>query len=241
MRLPISHAPAAPRHIPSAEATSRRGAQGLYRREARCAHDPVERGDRALRAPHRAARDRRPRDRRSSRPPGCWSWEPADSAARCCSILRPPASGRSESSTTTTSRARTCSARCCSAQADLGADKVAAAAARLTDLNPHVAVEPHAERITAANAERLAAAYDAVVDGSDNWGTRYAVSDACLPGQTAAGHGFGRHFRRGRDGAPAARDGPRTGVRTRPIDVCFPHRRPRAACRPVRRPACSAR
>ena len=41
-------------------------------------------------------------------------------------------------------------------------------------------IEPHAERITADNAVRLAAAYDVVIDGSDNWTTRYAVSDACF-------------------------------------------------------------
>ena len=63
---------------------------------------------------------------------------------------------------------------------DLGAGKVEAAAARITELNPHVALEPHPERITAGNAERLAAGYDVVVDGSDNWDTRYAVSDGCF-------------------------------------------------------------
>ena len=63
---------------------------------------------------------------------------------------------------------------------DLGAGKVAAAAARLADLNPHVEIEPHPERITAANAVDLAAGYDVVIDGSDNWTTRYAVSDACF-------------------------------------------------------------
>ena len=35
-------------------------------------------------------------------------------------------------------------------------------------------------RMTGENAEALAAAYDLVVDGSDNWTTRYAVSDACF-------------------------------------------------------------
>ena len=63
---------------------------------------------------------------------------------------------------------------------DLGAAKVEVATARLAELNPHVAVEAHAERIAADNAVRLAAAYDVVVDGSDNWTTRYAVSDACF-------------------------------------------------------------
>ncbi len=63
---------------------------------------------------------------------------------------------------------------------DIGRGKVEAAAETLTGLNPHVAVEPHRERITAENAEQLVSAYDAVIDGSDNWTTRYAVSDACF-------------------------------------------------------------
>ena len=62
----------------------------------------------------------------------------------------------------------------------IGSGKVEAAAAALAALNPHVAVERHPERITADNAMRLAASYDVVVDGSDNWPTRYAVSDACF-------------------------------------------------------------
>ena len=63
---------------------------------------------------------------------------------------------------------------------DIGRDKVEAAADALAKLNPHVALEHHPKRITAENAERLASSYDAVVDGSDNWTTRYAVSDACF-------------------------------------------------------------
>ena len=71
------------------------------------------------------------------------------------------------------------------ATGDIGRAKVEAAAAALRQLNPHVAIEAHAERITADNAEGLAAAYDVVVDGSDNWTTRYAVSDACFRARRA--------------------------------------------------------
>jgi adenylyltransferase/sulfurtransferase len=71
------------------------------------------------------------------------------------------------------------------ATGDIGRTKVEAAAAALRELNPHVAIEAHAERITAENAEGLAAAYDLVVDGSDNWTTRYAVSDACFRARRA--------------------------------------------------------
>jgi molybdopterin/thiamine biosynthesis adenylyltransferase len=46
-------------------------------------------------------------------------------------------------------------------------------------LNPHVAVEPHGVRLTARNALDLIGRYDIVADGSDNFATRYLVSDAC--------------------------------------------------------------
>jgi molybdopterin/thiamine biosynthesis adenylyltransferase len=62
---------------------------------------------------------------------------------------------------------------------DLGVRKVAAAAAALARLNANVGIEPHDMRLTAENAEALARRYDVVVDGSDNWTTRYAASDAC--------------------------------------------------------------
>lgn len=63
---------------------------------------------------------------------------------------------------------------------DVGRGKVEVAAEALRALNPHVAVERHTMRVTVDDAEALAAAYDVVVDGSDNWPTRYAVSDACF-------------------------------------------------------------
>ena len=63
---------------------------------------------------------------------------------------------------------------------DVGRPKVASAAAAIARLNPHVAVETHAMRLTAANAHDLIARYDLVADGSDNFATRYLVSDACF-------------------------------------------------------------
>ncbi len=47
-------------------------------------------------------------------------------------------------------------------------------------LNPNVRVEPHESRIDAHNALELIARYDIVADGSDNFATRYLVSDACF-------------------------------------------------------------
>jgi adenylyltransferase/sulfurtransferase len=62
---------------------------------------------------------------------------------------------------------------------DVGVAKVETAAATICRLNPNVAVELHATRLNAANALDLIGRYDLVTDGSDNFATRYLVSDAC--------------------------------------------------------------
>ena len=62
---------------------------------------------------------------------------------------------------------------------DIGDAKVDSAAHTIARLNPHVAVERHQMRIAAENALELIARYDLVIDGSDNFATRYLVSDAC--------------------------------------------------------------
>ena len=61
----------------------------------------------------------------------------------------------------------------------IGKAKLDAAAERLTDLNPHVRIVRFPERLTAANARETIAGFDLVVDGSDNFPTRYLVNDAC--------------------------------------------------------------
>lgn len=63
---------------------------------------------------------------------------------------------------------------------DVGRPKVESAADAMRELNPHVQVEAHAMRLGAANARELIDAYDIVADGSDNFATRYLVSDACF-------------------------------------------------------------
>jgi molybdopterin-synthase adenylyltransferase len=63
---------------------------------------------------------------------------------------------------------------------EIGTPKTASAAAAIRRLNPHVAVEVHATRLVAANALDLVGKYDIVADGSDNFATRYLVSDACF-------------------------------------------------------------
>lgn len=63
--------------------------------------------------------------------------------------------------------------------ADVGRPKAASASATIGRLNPHVKVVGHSERLTQSNVDRLFGEYDLVVDGSDNYATRYVVNDAC--------------------------------------------------------------
>jgi adenylyltransferase/sulfurtransferase len=63
---------------------------------------------------------------------------------------------------------------------DIGNRKVDSAEAAVARLNPHVSIETHMTRIDARNALDLIAGYDIVADGSDNFATRYLVSDACF-------------------------------------------------------------
>ncbi len=64
--------------------------------------------------------------------------------------------------------------------ADVGRPKVASVADTVAALSPGTVVSTHDERLTAANALALFADYDLVVDGSDNFPTRYLVNDAAL-------------------------------------------------------------
>jgi len=66
------------------------------------------------------------------------------------------------------------------ATGEIGEAKTAAAVRRLTALNPDIAVQPHNVRLTPDNAAGLITPYDLVLDGCDNFQTRFAVSDACV-------------------------------------------------------------
>ena len=63
---------------------------------------------------------------------------------------------------------------------DVGKPKTAAAAARLRDLNPDVEITTYETKLTSENALELFKDYDIVVDGTDNFPTRYLVNDACI-------------------------------------------------------------
>ncbi len=62
----------------------------------------------------------------------------------------------------------------------VGVPKVQSAKARIHDINPHVQVDVYEEPLTADNALRIFEPYDVIVDGTDNFPTRYLVNDACV-------------------------------------------------------------
>ena len=69
--------------------------------------------------------------------------------------------------------------------ADIGRPKVESARDTVRRINPEVDLVPHHERLTAANIARLISDYDLVADGSDNFETRFLLTDAChLGGRT---------------------------------------------------------
>ncbi len=63
---------------------------------------------------------------------------------------------------------------------DVGRKKLESARDRIRDVNPHVEVIPHEVRLTSENALDIIRQYDLVVDGTDNFATRYLVNDACV-------------------------------------------------------------
>jgi sulfur-carrier protein adenylyltransferase/sulfurtransferase len=63
---------------------------------------------------------------------------------------------------------------------DIGRRKVESARETITDLNPHVEVRVHETALTSENALEIIGEYDLVIDGTDNFPTRYLVNDACV-------------------------------------------------------------
>jgi adenylyltransferase/sulfurtransferase len=89
----------------------------------------------------------------------------------------------------------------------IGRPKLESAEARLKDLNPHVAVERYDTRLSAENALEIIEGYDVVVDGTDNFGTRYLVNDACV--LLGVPNAYGSIFRfEGQVSVLATEDGP---------------------------------
>jgi molybdopterin/thiamine biosynthesis adenylyltransferase len=63
---------------------------------------------------------------------------------------------------------------------DIGRDKVLSAGQRLSQLNPEIEIEPIPQALTQANARDLVRGYDLVLDGTDDFQTRFAVNAACV-------------------------------------------------------------
>jgi sulfur-carrier protein adenylyltransferase/sulfurtransferase len=90
---------------------------------------------------------------------------------------------------------------------DVGRSKLGSASRRLHDINPHVRIDAHETRFSDANALALVSAYDVVVDGSDNFPTRYLVNDACVLARRPNVYGSIAKFE-GQAAVFAAPDGP---------------------------------
>lgn len=89
----------------------------------------------------------------------------------------------------------------------VGTSKLESAKKRLLALNPHIAVETHALKLSSANAVELFKRYDVIADGTDNFPTRYLVNDACV--LTGKPNAYGSIFRfEGQLSVFAAKDGP---------------------------------
>jgi molybdopterin/thiamine biosynthesis adenylyltransferase/rhodanese-related sulfurtransferase len=90
---------------------------------------------------------------------------------------------------------------------DVGRSKLESARSRIKDLNPHVQVDGYETALSSENALGLFAPYDVILDGTDNFPTRYLVNDACvLSGKPNA---YGSIFRfEGQASVFATKDGP---------------------------------
>jgi adenylyltransferase/sulfurtransferase len=92
--------------------------------------------------------------------------------------------------------------------ADVGRPKVESAAEFVAGLNPDVDVRTHETRVTRENVEKLIADYDFVVDGSDNFQTRYLINDACTLAGKPFAHGAVYKFEGQVTTFDAGEDGP---------------------------------
>jgi molybdopterin/thiamine biosynthesis adenylyltransferase/rhodanese-related sulfurtransferase/molybdopterin converting factor small subunit len=90
---------------------------------------------------------------------------------------------------------------------DVGRPKLASAKDRLNALNPNVHIETYEVALSSQNALQLFEPYDVIVDGTDNFPTRYLVNDACV--LTGKPNAYGSIFRfEGQASVFATKDGP---------------------------------
>src|SRR6187551_2844572 len=91
--------------------------------------------------------------------------------------------------------------------ADVGRTKLASAKSRLNDLNPHVQIDSYEVALSSENALDLFKDYDVILDGTDNFPTRYLVNDACV--LTGKPNAYGSIFRfEGQASVFATKEGP---------------------------------
>ena len=103
---------------------------------------------------------------------------PGIAARRCTSPRR--GSARSAWSISTSSTSPTFSARSSTSPSDVGRPKIASAEEKLKAINPDLKIVRHEHAVDSSNALELFAGYDVIVDGTDNFPTRYLVNDACV-------------------------------------------------------------
>ncbi len=90
---------------------------------------------------------------------------------------------------------------------DVGRTKLASAKDKVVALNPHVQVDTYEEALSSENAMRLFKGYDVILDGTDNFPTRYLVNDACV--LSGIPNAYGSIFRfEGQASVFATKDGP---------------------------------
>ena len=90
---------------------------------------------------------------------------------------------------------------------DVGRTKLESAREKVVALNPHVQVETYEEALSSENAMRLFKGYDVILDGTDNFPTRYLVNDACV--LSGIPNAYGSIFRfEGQASVFATKDGP---------------------------------
>ena len=142
-----------------------------------------------LRPPHPAPRGRRGRPAEAAREPRCCCSARAASARPPRSTSRPRASARSASSTWTSSTRRTCSARSSTTWTASASARSTRRRRRSPQLNPDVDVVTYDVRFGADNVLDIIDGYDVIVDGTDNFPTRYLLNDASLLKRIPVVHG----------------------------------------------------
>lgn len=123
--------------------------------------------------------------------------------------------------------------------AGLGRPKAASLAAAAGAINPLVRLEPHPVRLDAENALALVGAYDIVCDATDNFPTRFLVSDACVLARRTLVSAAVLRFEGQLSTFKPHSDGPQGGGRATAASI--PRRRRRMRCRAAPRRACWGR